>query len=784
MADNAPDVVGGRYRILQQLGKGAMGIVYVAHDPVLDRKVAIKQMTPEIAQNADLRQRFIVEARAAAQLNHPNIVTVHELESTGQDIFIVMEWLDGRTLSDLVRGRTARLPLNTALEIVAQACDGLDFAHAHGVIHRDIKPANLFLVTATGAVKILDFGIARLGSLHMTATGAILGTPDFMAPEQVRGDEIDRRTDLWAVGVVLYELLSGRRPFDAKPLARQLTAITQSPHVPLRDCAPGVPPIIAGLVDRLLAKSRDQRPETAGAVRDELRAFLGREPGSNRWDLSDPDEMEPTFVMKAVREVPVAPAESLAAAGADEPTLVQQVPPPISQTHTPPTLTSAEPTSPVPPPVGVPDQAPPPLSAMPPAAPDSSTPVVPPPLPPLDVTASARVVVPPVAPPAAPGPGVPAAAPSTSPLAPPIVAGPGAAAAVPPPIAFAQKPAAAAPVATASSGTAKGKSALPGVLALLALVVLTLLSAFGWWYVSGGSASMPSWFPKFGGSPSTNATPPAQQPADAPSAQVAAPSMPATSTPEASPAPSPTEPVAPSATPSSAAATSPQPEPVAPPVVTPAAPPAAPTAEPSASSRPRASSPTPLAEAKVISPSKKEAAPKPQAVVQPAAPGREPMAAPLEKREEPRREEPRREEPRAPSAPRQTAPLTRETVDAFSGGSQGGALPMDSASRVAAINRVTWTVQQYGETLGRGDAAGFRKLRAAVTSTEASWLEAKSLKVVLEDIRVEVNGTEAVARCRRSVEGTGATGAAIREQGSVIFQLTRRTSGWVITDVR
>ncbi len=192
-----------------------MGLVYMAYDPVLDRRVAIKQMTAEIADNEELRQRFYVEARAAARLNHPNIITIHELQEASGEIFMIMELLEGKSLAALVQAKPVPLSLEATLDVMAQVCDGLDYAHQKTIVHRDIKPGNLFL-TPSGTVKILDFGIARLGSLHMTATGALIGTPDYMAPEQIRGDEIDRRTDLWAVGAVIYQLLSGTKPFEGR----------------------------------------------------------------------------------------------------------------------------------------------------------------------------------------------------------------------------------------------------------------------------------------------------------------------------------------------------------------------------------------------------------------------------------------------------------------------------------------------------------------------------------------------------------------------------------------
>jgi len=186
--------IGGRYQVIESLGKGAMGVVYKAYDPVLDRVVAIKQMVAEIASNEELRQRFYVEARAAARLNHGNIVTIHELGEAEGEIYMVMELLEGVPLSAAISADTG-LTLERRIDIIAQVSDGLDYAHQHGIVHRDIKPGNLHL-TPAGIVKILDFGIARFGSIHMTATGVLIGTPDYVSPEQVRGEQVDARADL------------------------------------------------------------------------------------------------------------------------------------------------------------------------------------------------------------------------------------------------------------------------------------------------------------------------------------------------------------------------------------------------------------------------------------------------------------------------------------------------------------------------------------------------------------------------------------------------------------
>ena len=260
-----PRVIAGRYQLFERLGKGAMGVVYRAHDPVLDRIVAVKMMSADMGEDGRVRDRFLKEARAAARLNHRHVVTIHELVEVDGEISIIMELLDGVDLATIISG-PAPLPLASQLTIFDQVLDGLHYAHEQGVVHRDIKPANLH-VTSAGVAKILDFGIARLVSAQMTGTRGIVGTPAYMSPEQAMGRAVDRRTDLFALGTVLYELLSGARPFQADSIGRLMAVIAETPHQPL---GPEVPPEVARLVDRLLSKDPAGRPETAAAARAEL----------------------------------------------------------------------------------------------------------------------------------------------------------------------------------------------------------------------------------------------------------------------------------------------------------------------------------------------------------------------------------------------------------------------------------------------------------------------------------------------------------------------------------
>ncbi len=208
----APGTQLGPYEIVSQLGQGGMGVVYQATDPRLRRTVAIKLLPPDLTRDETAKQRFLQEAQAASALDHPNICTIFEINETDDgQLYLVMAHYEGETLKE----RTARGPLelDDAIDIATQVGEGLTKAHAAGIVHRDIKPANL-IVTADKTVKILDFGLAKLaGTEGMTQTGTTVGTVAYMSPEQARGQEVDHRTDIWSLGVVLYEMLAGQPPF-------------------------------------------------------------------------------------------------------------------------------------------------------------------------------------------------------------------------------------------------------------------------------------------------------------------------------------------------------------------------------------------------------------------------------------------------------------------------------------------------------------------------------------------------------------------------------------------
>src|SRR5262245_30772754 len=271
MTQASPDRA-GRYVILAELGRGAMGVVYKARDPHLDRLVAIKTVRRDLGlppeEDADLRRRVYQEATAAGRLAHPNIVAIHDVIELDGTPYIVMEYVEGQTLADLIAAE-GRLPPPRAVRLLIDVCDGLEYAHGHGVIHRDIKPSNI-LVTDSGMAKLSDFGIARVAGSHLTRTGALLGTPAYMAPEQLRGRALDRRSDIFALGVTLYEALTGAPPFQGEDLAAVLYQVAHGTPAPLSERNPAVPQSLQSVAERALAKDPEGRPPTARAFRDAL----------------------------------------------------------------------------------------------------------------------------------------------------------------------------------------------------------------------------------------------------------------------------------------------------------------------------------------------------------------------------------------------------------------------------------------------------------------------------------------------------------------------------------
>jgi serine/threonine-protein kinase len=272
------------YRVLGRLGEGGMGTVYKAEDTKLGRTIAIKRVAARIGNDPQARLRLVREARAASALSHPNIVTVHAIEEVDGVTFIVMEYVAGETLAELIA--RAQIPTPRALAIAADIADALDHAHRAGVVHRDIKPANI-VVAEDGRVKVLDFGLAKPESSpasgdestampSLTATGAVAGTGPYMSPEQMRGEELDGRTDIFALGCVLYEMLTGRRAFPARDIASLVDQITRGARTPPSALRAGVPPAIDAIAMRALATDRADRFATAGELAAALRAARGK----------------------------------------------------------------------------------------------------------------------------------------------------------------------------------------------------------------------------------------------------------------------------------------------------------------------------------------------------------------------------------------------------------------------------------------------------------------------------------------------------------------------------
>ncbi len=250
------------YRVLERLGRGGMGVVYKGEDLKLGRKVALKFLPPHVSPSVETNQRFLQEARAASALDHQNTCTIFEIAETEEgQLFIVMAYYDGETLS--ARLKNGALPPSEAADVVVQSARGLAVAHQQGIIHRDVKPANL-MITKDGLVKVLDFGIAKLvGASPVTHVGKIVGSVEYMSPEHARGDDIDARADLWSLGVVLYETLSGRKPFRSDHPQAALYAVLHLDPKPLVDVAPHVPGRLQDVVAKALQKSPDLRYQSA-----------------------------------------------------------------------------------------------------------------------------------------------------------------------------------------------------------------------------------------------------------------------------------------------------------------------------------------------------------------------------------------------------------------------------------------------------------------------------------------------------------------------------------------
>ncbi len=266
----------GRYQVKSRLGRGGMATVYRAHDPSIGRDVAIKFLHASLCEDEDCRMRFLREARAAGGLSHPNIVVVHDVGEIERRPYMAMELIDGLPLSDKLE-KIRCLPVREVVIIGLQLARALEYAHARGIVHRDIKPGNIMILADGQTIKVADFGIAHMddgSNEQRTMIGAVMGTPQYMSPEQTRGDKVDGRSDLFSAGIVLYQLLAGERPFRGESLVAVATKIATEDPPPLNQKRPEVPASLRRVVDRLLAKKPEQRYQSGKEVVEALQKVL------------------------------------------------------------------------------------------------------------------------------------------------------------------------------------------------------------------------------------------------------------------------------------------------------------------------------------------------------------------------------------------------------------------------------------------------------------------------------------------------------------------------------
>ena len=266
----------GRYKVLKELGRGSMGVVYLGKDPTIQRFVAIKTMQLDEIDDADklqeVKARFFREAESTGRLSHPNIVTIFDAGEEDDLGYIAMEMIQGTMLKQWSR-KPNLLPLDKMIPILSTVAEAMEYAHQQGVVHRDIKPANIMLTTDE-VVKIMDFGIAKMATSSKTQTNIVLGTPTYMSPEQISGKKVDGRSDIFSLGVVMFELLTGRPPFTADNVSALLFAIAHTPHPSMKAIRPDLPPILKEILDRALQKDPVHRYCRAGEFAMELRSCL------------------------------------------------------------------------------------------------------------------------------------------------------------------------------------------------------------------------------------------------------------------------------------------------------------------------------------------------------------------------------------------------------------------------------------------------------------------------------------------------------------------------------
>src|SRR5208282_2533985 len=331
----------GRYQIVGELGRGSMGVVYQGFDPIIGRTVAIKTMLPEGLSPQEFQEykaRFQREAMAAGILAHPNIITVYDFGEDNGVLFLAMEFLEGKSLEKIVQEQTI-LPIETILPIYDQVCSALDHAHQNKIVHRDIKPANI-MILQNGLVKVTDFGIAKMMDMGMTQAGQILGTPNYMSPEQVKGRQIDGRSDIFSMGVILYELVTGEKPFGGQNITTVIYKIINENPIPPRELDASIHAGLSYVISKALAKNPDERYQTCKELAEDLRNYKnlgGTSTGQGTVVLNAaPIPMEPPEPPPPppAQTLPLrAPAPQPAPTAVDEtpiasPISIQMIPPP------------------------------------------------------------------------------------------------------------------------------------------------------------------------------------------------------------------------------------------------------------------------------------------------------------------------------------------------------------------------------------------------------------------------------------------------------------------------
>jgi serine/threonine-protein kinase len=309
MAAKTPKRI-GRYKILGELGRGAMGVVYKAEDPALDRVVALKTISLAVADGRkDYEKRFMLEAKAAGKLTHPNIVTIFDFGEEDDLAYMAMELLEGTELR--ARMREGTIPAAESVDIALQVAEGLAFAHEHGIVHRDVKPGNIMLLER-GPVKIMDFGIARMRHAdHKTSAGMVLGTPRYMSPEQITGQPVDQRSDIFSLGVVLHEMLTGGSLFAGQDVDQIAHNVNYLEHAPPSRSNPDVPQMLDFVVARALKKDPAVRYQDAYEMCADLRDALAEMRSRAKPSKRDESERTQTLRLEAgAREGPLAPAAS------------------------------------------------------------------------------------------------------------------------------------------------------------------------------------------------------------------------------------------------------------------------------------------------------------------------------------------------------------------------------------------------------------------------------------------------------------------------------------------